>query len=118
MAYALKRLSGRKRYRDGIRLSGNFGLCYGTLEDLSSSGMRLHLENSLPTNEKIQAQFSVFVPGEGRVAFELPIEVVRCEAKEAGLELGCRILEIDPREERFLSSLVEQARDDILLDRY
>lgn len=118
MAYALKRLSGRKRYRDGIRLSGDFGLCYGTLEDLSSGGMKLQLENPLAIRQQLKAQFSIFVPGQGRVAFELPLEVVRCESNEVGFEVGCKILEIDPRDEGFLSSLVEQNTEDTLLDRY
>jgi hypothetical protein len=117
MAYALKRLSERKTYRDGIRLSGEFGICYGTLEDLSARGLRAKLDQSIDSDQIVDAQFAVYVPGQGRVSFQLKAKIIRTENAGSDYELGLKFVDLPARESRMLSILLESAAEDAM-DRF
>lgn len=108
MAFALKRRSERKRYRDGARVTGDFGLCYGTIENLSCLGLGLRLDRSLAIGERVETQFSVYIPGQGRVSFRLRAQVVRCVSDQESFDVGLKFVEIAGHEQKFLGSLVNQ----------
>ncbi|TVQ80398.1 MAG: PilZ domain-containing protein [Bradymonadales bacterium] len=109
MAYALKRDCERQRHREGVRVSGSFGRCYGTLENLSQSGACVFLDLPIEPGSRLCLELS-FRADENSERHELRLwaEVVRVESKDSLSEVGLAWSELAAKDRKVLSQLLKE----------
>jgi hypothetical protein len=109
---AHKRKSARKRVRQAMMVTNSFtGESMGRIGNLSGEGMMLIAPKELPEEHYYQVNFAVGTNPNQKI--EVGIQALWCDQARAGAAywVGCKIIDISPKDEAELKVWVESATE-------